>query len=91
MHGLTFLIALLSAAMLAPGVLRMLAENGHTRANYRARTLPFPFGVLVLVAALLALIPLMLLQVLGLGRTVSRGGRADSRLCARRARAGPGR
>lgn len=42
----------------------MLAENGHTRANYRARRLPFPFGVLALVAALLALIPLMLLQVL---------------------------
>jgi UDP-N-acetylmuramyl pentapeptide phosphotransferase/UDP-N-acetylglucosamine-1-phosphate transferase len=64
MHGLPFLIALLSAAMLAPGVLRLLAENGHTRANYRARRLPFPFGVLALVAALLALIPLMLLQVL---------------------------
>jgi UDP-GlcNAc:undecaprenyl-phosphate GlcNAc-1-phosphate transferase len=64
MHGLPFLIALLSAAMLAPGVLRLLADNGHAKANYRSRTLPFPFGVLALVAALLALIPLMLLQVL---------------------------
>jgi UDP-GlcNAc:undecaprenyl-phosphate GlcNAc-1-phosphate transferase len=64
MHGLPLLIAFVSAAMLAPGVLRTLAENGHTRANYRARTVSFPFGVLVLVAALLALVPLMLLQVL---------------------------
>jgi UDP-GlcNAc:undecaprenyl-phosphate GlcNAc-1-phosphate transferase len=64
MHALPFLIALVSAAILAPGVLRMLADAGHIKANYRARVLPFPFGVLSLVAALLALIPLMLLQVL---------------------------
>jgi UDP-GlcNAc:undecaprenyl-phosphate GlcNAc-1-phosphate transferase len=64
MHALPFLIALLSAAILAPGVLRMLADAGHVKANYRARMLPFPFGVLSLVAALLALIPLMLLQAL---------------------------
>ena len=37
-----------SAALLAPALLRALAEGGHTRANYRARALPFPFGVLVL-------------------------------------------
>jgi UDP-N-acetylmuramyl pentapeptide phosphotransferase/UDP-N-acetylglucosamine-1-phosphate transferase len=37
------------------------------KANYRDRRLPFPFGVLVLAAALLALIPLMLVQVLGSG------------------------
>jgi UDP-N-acetylmuramyl pentapeptide phosphotransferase/UDP-N-acetylglucosamine-1-phosphate transferase len=38
----------------------MLAHGGHTRANYRARELPFPFGVLIPAAALLALIPLEL-------------------------------
>jgi len=65
MHALPFLLALASAVLLAPGVLRMLAEGGHTKANYRARSLPFPFGVLALVAALIALIPLMLVQVLG--------------------------
>jgi UDP-GlcNAc:undecaprenyl-phosphate/decaprenyl-phosphate GlcNAc-1-phosphate transferase len=64
MHALPFVIALISAAILAPGLLRMLADAGHTKANYRARMLPFPFGVLSLVAALLALIPLMLLQML---------------------------
>ncbi|HEV7527690.1 MAG TPA: hypothetical protein VGO29_02220 [Solirubrobacteraceae bacterium] len=65
MHALPFLLALASALLLAPGVLRMLAKGGHVKANYRARTLPFPFGVLALAAPLLALIPLMLVQVLG--------------------------
>ncbi len=64
MHALPLVLSLASAAILAPALLRMLAAGGHTRSNYRARTLPFPFGVLVLAAALLALIPLTLLQVL---------------------------
>jgi UDP-GlcNAc:undecaprenyl-phosphate GlcNAc-1-phosphate transferase len=64
MHALPFLLALASAALLAPALLRMLADGGHLKLNYRERELPFPFGVLVLGAALLALIPLMLLQVL---------------------------
>lgn len=62
MHGMPFLIALVSAAVLAPALLRTLSEGGHTRPNYRARSLAFPFGVLILAAALLALIPLMLVQ-----------------------------
>jgi UDP-GlcNAc:undecaprenyl-phosphate/decaprenyl-phosphate GlcNAc-1-phosphate transferase len=62
MHALPFLLALASAAMLAPAVLRALGAGGHTKANYRARELPFPFGVLTLAAALIALIPLALLQ-----------------------------
>ena len=65
MHALPFLLALASAVVLAPGVLRMLADGGHVKANYRARALPFPFGVLALAAALLALVPLMLVQELG--------------------------
>jgi UDP-GlcNAc:undecaprenyl-phosphate/decaprenyl-phosphate GlcNAc-1-phosphate transferase len=62
MHALPFVIALALAALIAPALLRALREGGHTRANYRGRELPFPLGVLVLAAALLALIPLMLLQ-----------------------------
>jgi UDP-GlcNAc:undecaprenyl-phosphate/decaprenyl-phosphate GlcNAc-1-phosphate transferase len=62
MHALPFLLALASAAIIAPAVLRALSSSGHTKANYRARRLPFPFGVLTLAAALIALIPLMLLQ-----------------------------
>jgi UDP-N-acetylmuramyl pentapeptide phosphotransferase/UDP-N-acetylglucosamine-1-phosphate transferase len=64
MHALPFLLALLSAAILAPMLLRTLQAGGHTKLNYRDRPLPFPFGVLVLAAALIALIPLMLLDVL---------------------------
>jgi UDP-GlcNAc:undecaprenyl-phosphate/decaprenyl-phosphate GlcNAc-1-phosphate transferase len=64
MHALPFLAAFLSAAILAPLLLRALTDAGHTRLNYRRRALPFPFGVLTLAAALLALIPLTLLQQL---------------------------
>src|ERR1035437_10270140 len=56
MHALPFLLALLAAAVLAPVLLRALREGGHVRPNYRERALPFPFGVLALVAALLALL-----------------------------------
>jgi len=61
MHALPFVIALASAAILAPALLRALSDGGHTRVNYRQRALPCPFGVLTLAAALVALIPLTLL------------------------------
>jgi UDP-GlcNAc:undecaprenyl-phosphate/decaprenyl-phosphate GlcNAc-1-phosphate transferase len=64
MHALPFLLTLVCAAGLAPAVLRMLAEGGHVKGNYRARALPVPFGVLSLAAAAIALVPLMLVQVL---------------------------
>lgn len=64
MHALPFLIALAGALILAPPLLRALSDGGHLRPNYRSRELPFPFGVLTLAAALLALIPLMLIQEL---------------------------
>jgi UDP-GlcNAc:undecaprenyl-phosphate GlcNAc-1-phosphate transferase len=62
MHALPFLLALAGAAILAPALLRTLAEGGHTRPNYRERPLPYPFGVLIVAAALIALIPLVLLE-----------------------------
>jgi UDP-GlcNAc:undecaprenyl-phosphate/decaprenyl-phosphate GlcNAc-1-phosphate transferase len=62
MHALPFLLAFAGAALLAPALLRTLVEGGHTRANYRERLLAFPFGVLIVAAALIALIPLVLLQ-----------------------------
>src|ERR1700691_4493360 len=65
MHALPFLVALATAAVLAPGLLSALSASGHRKLNYRARALPFPFGVLTLAAALIALIPLMLLEQLG--------------------------
>jgi UDP-GlcNAc:undecaprenyl-phosphate GlcNAc-1-phosphate transferase len=71
MGALPFLIALASAALLAAPLLRALGDAGHTRANYRDRALPFPFGVLTLAAALLALIPLTLLARLASTRVFS--------------------
>jgi UDP-GlcNAc:undecaprenyl-phosphate GlcNAc-1-phosphate transferase len=62
MHALAFLLALIAAAILAPALLRSLADAGHTRTNYRGRALAFPFGVLTLAAAPIALIPLLALQ-----------------------------
>jgi UDP-GlcNAc:undecaprenyl-phosphate/decaprenyl-phosphate GlcNAc-1-phosphate transferase len=61
-HALPFLFALAAAVTLAPVVLRALTDGVHTRVNYRDRPLPYPFGVLSVAAALLALIPLALLQ-----------------------------
>jgi UDP-N-acetylmuramyl pentapeptide phosphotransferase/UDP-N-acetylglucosamine-1-phosphate transferase len=60
-HALPFLLALLVAAALAPALLRTLQQGGHTRPNYRGRPLPFPLGVLIGAAALLALVPLTLI------------------------------
>jgi UDP-N-acetylmuramyl pentapeptide phosphotransferase/UDP-N-acetylglucosamine-1-phosphate transferase len=64
MHALPFVLALMTAALIAPALLRTLQAGGHTRLNYRGRPLPVPFGVLVLAAALIALVPLTLLEKL---------------------------
>jgi UDP-GlcNAc:undecaprenyl-phosphate GlcNAc-1-phosphate transferase len=63
-HALAFVLATVSAAVLAPPLLRALTENGHVRTNYRERSVAFPFGVLSVAGALVALIPLALLQQL---------------------------
>ncbi len=68
MHALPFLVALASAMVLAPPLLHAMREGGHTRANYRDRLLPFPFGVLALAGALFALIPLVLVLRVGSAR-----------------------
>ncbi len=62
MRVLPLLIALVLAAILAPPTLRALHAGGHTRPNYRERALPCPFGVLIVVAALLALVPVTLIE-----------------------------
>ena len=62
MHALPFLLALLQRRAARAGAAAHARRGGHTRANYRERLLPFPFGVLIVAAALIALIPLALLQ-----------------------------
>ena len=65
MRGLPFLISLAFALVLAPALRESLLEGGFTRANYRGERLPFPFGFLIVAAALFALIPLALIAQLG--------------------------
>jgi UDP-N-acetylmuramyl pentapeptide phosphotransferase/UDP-N-acetylglucosamine-1-phosphate transferase len=67
MHALPFAVSLVIAAALAPALLGMLSDGGWRRANFRGRELPFPFGVLIPAAAMIALVPLTLVQRLGDG------------------------
>jgi UDP-GlcNAc:undecaprenyl-phosphate/decaprenyl-phosphate GlcNAc-1-phosphate transferase len=61
-HALPFVLATVLAALLAPSLLRALTDNGHVRANYRQRSVAFPFGVLSVAAALVALVPLAVVE-----------------------------
>jgi UDP-GlcNAc:undecaprenyl-phosphate/decaprenyl-phosphate GlcNAc-1-phosphate transferase len=61
-HALPLLLASATAVPMAPIVLRMLREGGHTRLNYRGQALPLPLGVLIPAAALSALIPLVAIE-----------------------------
>jgi UDP-N-acetylmuramyl pentapeptide phosphotransferase/UDP-N-acetylglucosamine-1-phosphate transferase len=61
-HALPFTLALLAALALAAPLTQSLRANGLTRENYRGRVLPFPFGVLIVAAAFVALVPLALLD-----------------------------
>jgi UDP-GlcNAc:undecaprenyl-phosphate GlcNAc-1-phosphate transferase len=63
-HSLPLVVSLIVAALVAPPLVRALRDGGLVRENYRGRALPFPIGVAIPVAALLALIPLSLLQEL---------------------------
>lgn len=62
MHGLALLISAALALALAPALLRGMGEQGLVRTNYRGRRLPFPFGVLIVLAGLAALLALAALQ-----------------------------
>jgi UDP-N-acetylmuramyl pentapeptide phosphotransferase/UDP-N-acetylglucosamine-1-phosphate transferase len=55
-------LASIVAALLARPLLRALTEGGHVKANFRGRSIAFPFGVLSVAGALLALVPLVLVQ-----------------------------
>lgn len=61
MQALPFVFSLLVAGALTPLALARLAEAGAMRENYRGRALPVPIGIVVVPAALIALIPVMLL------------------------------
>jgi UDP-GlcNAc:undecaprenyl-phosphate GlcNAc-1-phosphate transferase len=60
-HALPFVLATVAAMALAAPLFRTLSEGGHVKANYRGRDVVFPFGVLSVVAALVAFAPLAVL------------------------------
>lgn len=64
MQALPTLVALATAILVTPSILRHLSEEGLTRENYRGAQLPFPGGVAIVAAAIVALAPLALLQQL---------------------------
>ena len=55
MHSLPTIVALIAAALLTAPILRHLSAEGMVRENWRGRELPFPGGVAIVAAGLLAL------------------------------------
>ena len=58
MEALPFVVSLVAALALAPALRASLQDGGFTRENYRKAQLPFPFGVLIVFAALVSLVVL---------------------------------
>lgn len=65
MQSLPLVVSLIVAALVGGPLVRSLRDGGFVRENYRGAALPFPIGAVIPVAALVALIPLALLQELG--------------------------
>ena len=65
MQSLPLVVSLVVAALLGGPLVRALRDGGFVRENYRGVRLPFPIGVAIPVAAMVALIPLALVQELG--------------------------
>jgi UDP-N-acetylmuramyl pentapeptide phosphotransferase/UDP-N-acetylglucosamine-1-phosphate transferase len=65
-HALALLIPAAVALAIAPGLLAQMRASGRMRANYRGRELPFPAGIAIVPAALLASLALAPLQQLKL-------------------------
>jgi UDP-GlcNAc:undecaprenyl-phosphate GlcNAc-1-phosphate transferase len=64
MDWLPLAISVLTAAVVAPPLVRGLADGGFTRENYRGARVAFPAGLAIPVVALLALVPLSLIAEL---------------------------
>jgi UDP-GlcNAc:undecaprenyl-phosphate/decaprenyl-phosphate GlcNAc-1-phosphate transferase len=63
-QSLPLVVSLASAAALAGPILRGLREQGLTQPNYRGAPVAFPAGIAIVVAAVVALVPLALLEEL---------------------------
>lgn len=73
MHVLPTLVALVAALLLTPPILRHLREEGFTRENWRGRRLPFPGGIAIVAAGVLALGACAALQQLADTRVLELG------------------
>jgi UDP-N-acetylmuramyl pentapeptide phosphotransferase/UDP-N-acetylglucosamine-1-phosphate transferase len=62
MRALPLVLALMLGVLLVGPTLRALRAGGHVRPNYRGRDLPVPLGVLIVTAAVLAIVPLVLIE-----------------------------
>lgn len=65
MEVIPLLVSAVVAALIAPAGLAALSRAGWSRPNYRDVTLPFPGGVLAVVATILSLGPLVIIDDLG--------------------------
>jgi UDP-GlcNAc:undecaprenyl-phosphate GlcNAc-1-phosphate transferase len=63
-QSLPLILSIVVAALVVPPLVRALREQGFVTTNYRGATLPFPTGMAIPVAAMLALVPLALVQEL---------------------------
>ena len=64
-ESLPLIVSLIVAGAIAPPALAGLREQGLVRQNYRGAQVPFPAGLAIVVAALLALVPLALADEIG--------------------------
>jgi UDP-GlcNAc:undecaprenyl-phosphate/decaprenyl-phosphate GlcNAc-1-phosphate transferase len=61
-QSLPLVVSLGVAALLAPAAVQGLRQQGLVRENYRGAPVAFPAGVLIVAAALVALVPLSILE-----------------------------
>jgi UDP-GlcNAc:undecaprenyl-phosphate/decaprenyl-phosphate GlcNAc-1-phosphate transferase len=64
-QSLPLILSIVVAALVVPALVRALRDQGFVTTNYRGAPLPFPTGMAIPVAALIALVPLALVQELG--------------------------
>jgi UDP-GlcNAc:undecaprenyl-phosphate GlcNAc-1-phosphate transferase len=63
-HWVPLVASLIAAAAIAPTTVRALAAQGMVRENYRGAAVAFPAGIAIVTSALVALVPLSLLDEL---------------------------
>jgi UDP-N-acetylmuramyl pentapeptide phosphotransferase/UDP-N-acetylglucosamine-1-phosphate transferase len=64
-QSLPLILSIVVATLVVPPLVRALRDQGFVTTNYRGAPLPFPTGMAIPVAAMLALVPLALVQELG--------------------------